>query len=115
MIAARPRVIYRVAAAATGASAPGLVVLLVLFGSNRLSASAALISCAVIWAATALIVGRFVNDLTIIRDAVDGLDPADATPPAGLATRGLASTARELWLAIVRLRRLWYERVRVAD
>jgi len=115
VIAARPRVIYCIAAAATGAAAPGLVVLLVLFGSNRLSASAALISCAVVWAATALIVGRFVNDLTIIRDAVDGLDPADGTPPAGLATRGLASTARELWLAIVRLRRLWYERVRVAD
>ncbi|MBV9377913.1 MAG: hypothetical protein JO320_23175 [Alphaproteobacteria bacterium] len=89
--------------------------LLVLAGSNLIPVGAALISGAVIWAATALIVGRFVNDLTTIRDAVDDLDPEDATGPARLVTRGLASPARELWIAILRLRRLWYERFRVAN
>ena len=115
MITARPRSIYRVAAAAIGVSAPSLIVLLVLAGSNLLPVGAALISGAVIWAATALIVGRFVNDLTIIRDAVDDLDPDIGTKSASPVSRGLASTARQLWLAIARLHRLWYERVRAAD
>ncbi|MBV9687587.1 MAG: hypothetical protein JO096_10285 [Alphaproteobacteria bacterium] len=115
MIAARPGNIFRTAAAATGVSAPSLIVLLVLAGSNLIPVGAALISGAVIWAATALIVGRFVNDLTTIRDAVDDLDPEGGTQPARLVTRGLASPVRELWITIIRLRRLWSERVRVAN
>ncbi|MBV9815445.1 MAG: hypothetical protein JO229_06790, partial [Alphaproteobacteria bacterium] len=100
MIAARPGNIFRTAAAATGVSAPSLIVLLVLAGSNLIPVGAALISGAVIWAATALIVGRFVNDLTTIRDAVDDLDPEGGTQPARLVTRGLASPVRELWITI---------------
>jgi two-component system phosphate regulon sensor histidine kinase PhoR len=90
-------------------------VLLVLTGSNLLPVGVALISGAVIWAVTALIVGRFVHDLTTIRDAVDGLDPDDGTQRARPITRGLAPAARELRITIIRLRRLWSEHVRVAN
>jgi two-component system phosphate regulon sensor histidine kinase PhoR len=111
VIARRPRSLYRIAAAATLVSAPSLIVFVVLAGLGLLPAGAALISGAVIWLATALFIGRFVTDLAVIRDAIDG---ADADEGARLA-RGLAPMVRELWLAITRFRRVWHERVRVAD
>ena len=112
MIARRPRSLYRIAAAATLVSAPSLIVFVVLAGLELLPAGAALISSAVIWLATALFIGRFVTDLAVIRDAIDGVD---ADEGARLIPRGLAPMVGELWLAITRFRRVWHERVRVAD
>jgi len=115
VIARRPRSLYRIAAAASLVSAPSLIVLVVLGGLEVLPADAALISGAVIWLVTALFIGRFVTDLAVIRDAVDSFDPDEDTKAPRLIARGLAPMARELWLAITRFRRLWHERVRVAD
>jgi len=115
VIAARPRSLYRVAAAASLVSAPGLIALIVLAVLGVLPGKAALISGAVVWLATALVIGRFLTDLVIIREAVDGLDPDEGTDPAGLVSRDLAPVVRELWLAIAKLHRHWRERVCAAD
>jgi two-component system, OmpR family, phosphate regulon sensor histidine kinase PhoR len=115
VIAGRPRSVYRVAAAASLVSAPSLVVVVVLAGLDLLPAGAALISGAVIWLATALVIGRIVTDLAVIRDVADRLDAEEGTEAARLIARRLTPLARELWLAIARLRRHWYDRVRVAD
>ena len=61
-----------------------------------------------------LVVGRSAIDLTIMRDAVDALTASDKAVDAVSRPR-LAPLAGELWLAIVRLTRIWRERVRTAE
>ena len=119
MITGRPRSLYRTAAVASAVSAPSLIVLGALAGWGLLPVHAAVISFAVLWVSTVLVVGRSVADLAIVRDAVDSLGPdengEDTEAVARQVARRLAPLAREIWLAIARLGRLWRERVRVAD
>jgi two-component system phosphate regulon sensor histidine kinase PhoR len=58
-----------------------------------------------------------VSDLAVLRDSVDTLGTLDEGTEAvsRQIARKLAPMARELWLAIVRLGRLWHERVRTAE
>ncbi|MGB6287559.1 MAG: histidine kinase dimerization/phospho-acceptor domain-containing protein, partial [Xanthobacteraceae bacterium] len=63
-----------------------------------------------------LIVGRSVADLAVVRDSVDSFSPDRNTEIVPWqSARRLAPLAREIWLAIARLARLWRERIRVAD
>jgi two-component system, OmpR family, phosphate regulon sensor histidine kinase PhoR len=96
------------------ASAPGLIVLATLSGWGVLAAGPALIAGAAILLVTGLIVGRPVIELTIVRDAVDALAADDEAVEAVSRPR-LARLAGELWLAIVRLTRIWRERVGTAE
>jgi len=116
VIAGRPRSLYRAAVAASVVSAPSLIVLGALAGSGLLPIHAAAISFAVLWVSIALIVGRSVADLAVVRDCVDSFGPdGNAEIVARQSAGGLAPLAREIWLAIARNARLWRERVRVAD
>jgi len=116
VIAGRPRSLYRAAVAASVVSAPSLIVLGALAGSGLLPIRAAAISFAVLWVSIALIVGRSVADLAVVRDCVDSFGPdGNAEIVARQSAGGLAPLAREIWLAIARNARLWRERIRVAD
>jgi two-component system phosphate regulon sensor histidine kinase PhoR len=106
--------LYRAVALALSASAPGLIVLAVLAGWGVLGVGPALIVGAATLVATGLIVGRWVIDLTIVRDAVDALAADDKAVDVVSRSR-LAPLAGELWLAIVRLTRMWSGRVRTAE
>ena len=75
-----------------------------------------MISFALLWLSAVLIVGRSVADLAVVRDAIDRLGPDEnGETVARQLARGLAPLAREIWLAIARVARLWRERIRVAD
>ncbi len=117
MIGRRASSIPRIAAAVLAVGAPSLIVLAVLAGWGFLATPAALIAGAVILVVTALVIGRAVSDLAVLRDSVDTLGAADEGTEAvsRQIARKLAPMARELWLAIVRLGRVWHERVRTAE
>jgi two-component system phosphate regulon sensor histidine kinase PhoR len=101
---------------ASAVSAPSLVALGALAGWGWLPIHAAAIAFAFIWLATALVIGRSVVDLRLVRDAVDRLGPdGDGEAIERPVVRGLAPVAREIWLAIARLARQWRERTRIAD
>ena len=95
-------------------SAPSLIVLAALAGLGILGVGAALIAGAVTLVPTGLIVSRSVIDLTIMRDAVDALAADDRAVDA-VSRPSLAPLAGELWLAIVRMTRMWSGRVRIAE
>jgi two-component system phosphate regulon sensor histidine kinase PhoR len=116
VIGRRVSSIPHIAAVVAAVIAPGLIALAVLAGWGFLAPAPALIAGAAILIATALIVGRPVRDLAVLRDAVETLgadEGADAV--SRHIARKLAPMARELWLAIVRLGRLWRGRVRTAE
>jgi two-component system phosphate regulon sensor histidine kinase PhoR len=117
VIGRRASSIPRIAAAVWVVGAPSLIVLAVLAGWGFLATPAALIAGAVILVVTALVIGRAVSDLAVLRDSVDTLGAADEGTEAvsRQIARKLTPMARELWLAIVRLGRLWHERVRTAE
>ena len=117
MIGRRASSIPRIAVAVLAVSAPSLIVLAVLAGWGFLATPAALIAGAVILVVTALVIGRSVSDLAVLRDSVDTLGAADEGTEAvsRQIARKLTPMVRELWLAIVRLGRLWHERVRTAE
>jgi two-component system phosphate regulon sensor histidine kinase PhoR len=116
VITGRPRSLYRTAAVASVVSAPSLIVLGALAGWGLLPVHAAAISFAVLWVSTLLIIGRSINDLAALRDAVDSLGPDENSEAiARQVARRAAPVAHEIWLAIARLGRLWRERVQVAD
>jgi two-component system phosphate regulon sensor histidine kinase PhoR len=76
----------------------------------------AVIAFAVIWVSTALVIGRSVADLIVVRDALDSLGPDEnGEAVARQVALRLAPLAREIWLAIARFGRTWRERVRTAD
>src|SRR5438132_14263795 len=116
MIGRRASNIFRAAVVAFAVSVPSLIVLSALDGWGFLEPRAASIAGAVILIATGIIIGRPVSDLAIIRDAVDtlGTDKGSEAVSRQIARR-LAPMARDLSLAIVRLGRLWRERVRTAE
>jgi two-component system, OmpR family, phosphate regulon sensor histidine kinase PhoR len=102
---------------ALSASAPGLIVLAALVARGLLAVGPALIAGSAILVATGLIVGRSVIALTKVRDSVDALaadDKAAASVPRYIPRRP-AGPAGELWLAIVRLTRVWSDRIRTAE
>jgi two-component system phosphate regulon sensor histidine kinase PhoR len=85
-------------------------------GWGPLPIPAAAIAFGFVWLATGLVVGRSVVDLALVRDTVDRLGPdGDGEAIERPVARRLAPVAREIWLAIVRLGRLWRERTRIAD
>ncbi|HMD64845.1 MAG TPA: ATP-binding protein [Stellaceae bacterium] len=116
MIARRPQSLYRIAGMASVVCAPSLIVVGALAGWGLLPGRSALIACVVIWVSTVLVIGRSVADLAVVRDDIEGLGPDENTEAvARQVGRRLAPMAREIWLAIIRLGRLWRERVRAAD
>jgi two-component system, OmpR family, phosphate regulon sensor histidine kinase PhoR len=116
VIAGRPRSLYRIAGLASAVCAPSFIVLGALAGWSLVPVDTAVIAFAVIWVSTALVIGRSVADLTVVRDALDSLGPGEngETAARQVALR-LAPLAREIWLAIARFGRIWRERVRIAD
>ena len=106
--------LYRAGALAVGASAPGLIVLAALAGLGILGVGPALIAGAAMLVPVALIVSRSVIDLTTMREAVDALAADDKAVDA-VSQPSLAPLAAGLWLAIVRLTRIWRERSRTAE
>ncbi|MGA7864161.1 MAG: ATP-binding protein [Stellaceae bacterium] len=116
MIARPSRSLYRSAGLAFFCCAPSLIVLGALAAWSLVPVEAAVIAFAVIWVSTVLVIGRSVADLAVVRDAVDSLGPNEnGEAVARQVARRLAPIAREIWLAIARLGRLWSERVRIAD
>ncbi len=116
MIGRRASSIPRITAAVLAVSAPGLIVLAVLVGWGFLATLSAVIAGAVILVVSVLVIGRLVSDLAVLRDSVDMLGADEGTEAVSRQiARKLAPMARELWLAIVRLGRLWHERVRTAE
>jgi two-component system phosphate regulon sensor histidine kinase PhoR len=108
--------LYRAVALALSASAPGLIVLAALAAWGLLAVGPALVAGAATLVATGLIIGRSATDLTRVRDAVGALAADDkAATLSGYIPRRHAGLAGELWLAIVRLTRMWSDRIHTAD
>jgi two-component system phosphate regulon sensor histidine kinase PhoR len=109
--------LYRTVALALGASAPGLIVLAALAAWGLLAVGPTLIAGAATLVATGLIIGRSVTGLARVQDAVDALaaDDKAATTVSGYIPRQPAGPPGELWLAIVRLTRMWSDRIRTAE
>ena len=102
---------------ALGASAPALIVLGALVGGGVLTVGPALMAGAVTLVATGLIVGRSVTALVMVQDATEALaaDGQPTDPVSRHLARRLTPQAAELWLAVVRLTRMWRERVSTAE
>jgi two-component system phosphate regulon sensor histidine kinase PhoR len=116
VIAGRPRSLYRIAGLASAVCAPSFIVLGALAGWSSVPVDTAVIAFAVIWVSTALVIGRSVADLIVVRDALDSLGPDEnGEAVARQVALRLAPLAREIWLAIARFGRTWRERVRTAD
>jgi two-component system, OmpR family, phosphate regulon sensor histidine kinase PhoR len=109
--------LYRIVALAFGISTPGLILLAALATRDLLSAGTVLIAGAATLVATGLIVGRSATALTRMRGAVDDLaaDQTAANLAPGHTLRRSAGPMGDLWLAIVRLIRVWNERIRAAE
>jgi two-component system, OmpR family, phosphate regulon sensor histidine kinase PhoR len=107
----------RAAVLALSVAAPGVIVFAALAASGLLAIGPALIAGAATLVATGLIVGRSVTALTRVRDAVGSLaaDDKGATSMSQYIPRRPAGPVGELWLAIVRLTRVWSERIRTAE
>jgi len=108
----REPLFLRIAVGALAVSAPSVIFLGALAAWGLLGTRPALIAGTIMFISTALVIGRPVRELAIIRVATDTL----STDKGGEAfTRRiglkLAPLVRELWRAIVRLDRLWRERV----
>jgi two-component system phosphate regulon sensor histidine kinase PhoR len=117
VIGRRALSLSRVAALASAVSAPGIIVLAVLAGCGLLAARPALIAGAIILVSTALVSGRLVSDLAAVRDAVDtlGADEKAIGAISRHTVRRFAPVAGELWPAVVKLTRVWRERVGTAE
>jgi two-component system phosphate regulon sensor histidine kinase PhoR len=108
--------LYRAAALALSASAPSLIVLAALAAWGLLAPGPALIAGAATLIATGLIIGPSVTALTRMREAVDALAADDnAARVSEYISRRPAGPAGELWLAIVRLTRMWSGRIRTVE
>ena len=108
--------LYRAVALALTASAPGLIVLAALAAWGLLTLVPALVVGAATLVATGLIIGPSVTALTRMRDAVGALAADDkAARVSRYIPHRPAGPAGELWLAIVRLTRMWSDRIRSAE
>src|SRR5438552_11649240 len=117
MTGRRAQHFYPVTGLGLAVCAPSLTVLAVLAGWGLLAPRAALIAGVVILVSTALVIGRPVRDLMVVRAALDWLAADDVAldSPSRQTARRLAPLAREIWLAVTRLSRVWRERVRIAE
>jgi two-component system, OmpR family, phosphate regulon sensor histidine kinase PhoR len=117
VIGSRISSLYRIIGLAVAVSTPALATLAALAAFDLLGTRAALIAGAVVLVSTALLIGRSISDLAVVRDAVDtlGADDKATDSISRQIARGLAPIARELWLSIVKLARLWRERIRTAE
>jgi two-component system phosphate regulon sensor histidine kinase PhoR len=111
------RAFYRAAALAVGTSAPGLILLAALAIRGLLAVGPALIAGAATLVATGLIVGRSLTALSTVRKEIDALaaDQTAAALVSGNLPRRPAGPVGDLWLAIVRMTRVWSERIRAAE
>jgi two-component system, OmpR family, phosphate regulon sensor histidine kinase PhoR len=108
--------VYRTAVTVLAVDAPSVIVLAVLASWGLLSPLAALVASAAIIIPTGLVVGRSIIDIGMVRAAILRLGPEKGGESTSRQmARRLAPTARELWLAIVGLDRLWGERVLTAE
>jgi two-component system phosphate regulon sensor histidine kinase PhoR len=106
----------RLPALAAGFSAPGLAVLAVLGWQGMLAPFRALIGGAIILIFTALLIAPFAIALAEALEALEALSAdADGRPARHPTARGLGPSAKELRFAILRLARLWRERVAAAQ
>lgn len=107
---------FNIAVAVLAVSAPGLIVVGAFGACGLLPARLAVIAGAVISISAALVVARPVRDLAIVRDATDALGTDKGGEPLSqrIALK-LVWPAGGLWRAIVRLDRLWRERVHAAN
>src|SRR5215468_10870040 len=95
------------------ASAPALIVLAALAGWDILPVAPALTAGAATLAATGFIVGRWVSALQTLRGAVEAL-AQDGGATASAAPH-IGPMVGELWLAIIRLRRVMRDQIRTAE
>jgi two-component system, OmpR family, phosphate regulon sensor histidine kinase PhoR len=111
------RAVYFITAFAVTASVPALIVLAALAARGLLAVGPALIASAATLVVTWLIVGRSVTALTTMRKEIDALaaDQTTTTLASRPTPRRLAGPVGELWLGIVRLIRVWSERIRAAE
>ncbi|HVH74954.1 MAG TPA: ATP-binding protein [Stellaceae bacterium] len=104
----------RAAAFAAALSAPSLFVLAALALARRLAAGPAVIAGAAVLALTFFFALHFLLAQGALADAIEMLgDGADEA--AARIGRRLPRLTRDLWLAILRLSRLWRDRVRSAE
>jgi two-component system, OmpR family, phosphate regulon sensor histidine kinase PhoR len=116
MIGRASPVSYRIAVWALAIGTPGLIVIAVLAGSGLLAPRPALLASAAVLISAAFLIGRTMRDLDLLRALAIGLGPETEPGRAPLhADRRLVPIARDLWLAIIGLDRLWRERVRIAE
>jgi two-component system phosphate regulon sensor histidine kinase PhoR len=111
------RAFYRAVALAVGTSAPGLILLAALAIRGLLAVGPALIAGAATLVATGLIVGRSLTALSTVRKEIDALaaDQTAAALVSGNIPHRPAGPVGDLWLAIVRMTRVWSERLRAAE
>jgi two-component system phosphate regulon sensor histidine kinase PhoR len=116
VIAGQLRTVYRIAGPASVIAAPSLIVLAALAGLGLLAVHITAIAFATIWISTAFVIGPSIIDLALIRDAAGNLSPNENSETASRqVARGLTPMAGEIWLALIRLVRVWRQSVRVAD
>jgi two-component system, OmpR family, phosphate regulon sensor histidine kinase PhoR len=109
------RALYRAGALALIAAAPALIILVALAARGVLAAGPALIAGAATVAGTGLIVGRSVTTLTRMRQQVDALATGKTVEISGHIARGPVGPVGDLRLSIVRLNRVWSDRIRTAE
>ena len=111
------RAFYRTVALAVGTSAPGLILLAALAIRGLLAVGPALIAGAATLVATGLIIGRSLTALSTVRKEIDALaaDQTAAALVSGNIPRRPAGPVGDVWLAIVRMIRVWSERLRAAE
>ena len=114
MIGRRAQGFNRAAALAIAVSAPVLLILAALAGWGVLAPQPALIIGIVTLASTALVVGRLVNDLAVVRDSLGSLGDEASYTASRQITRRLAPPAQEVWLAVERRSRIWRADIRAA-
>jgi two-component system, OmpR family, phosphate regulon sensor histidine kinase PhoR len=108
--------LHRIAAAVFAVAGPGLIVLAVLAAAGLVSPLAASIAGAALIISTGLVVSRPIIDLGVVRAAILRLRPEKGGQAISRqVARRLAPIARELWLAIVGLDRLWRDRCYSAE
>jgi two-component system, OmpR family, phosphate regulon sensor histidine kinase PhoR len=111
------RALYRVAALTLSGSAPGLIITAAVAARGLLPLGTALIAGAATVVVTGLIVGRSVLAVMRVHEAIDTLaaDDKAATSASEPIPRPPAGPAAELLLAVVRLTRVWSDRIRTAE
>jgi two-component system phosphate regulon sensor histidine kinase PhoR len=111
------RVFRRALVLAASASAPGLIVLAGMVAWGLLGVGPAVVTGAAAVSASGLIAGWWSASLSRVQESVDALAVDDKTVtslPRPLPPRP-AGPAGEIWLAIVRLIRVWSDRIRSAE